>query len=269
MKTAFVVFALFVLAVLSSGCLGKDDSLSTGAGIITGASAGAEKIQETKKTQEEVKFSCEDGNICTSDVFNALTKQCEHSIVENCCGNSKCEINERCNEETHRTICPKDCPISCGGFLITNEKETAAIQGEFTYSCTNDNCLKRDEKDFTINEKTTDVGLKTYVINVGELAKDDITSTFFCEELDNQYATSATHDNDQINGILIRDYFNTNENSVSSLNSILYKNNFAKYVLNFDTTKIAKNTNMRCVITLQSDSLRDMQDVLIDFHMPA
>jgi len=270
MKIALAVIILFTLVVFTSGCFEKESSLSTGAGIITGATAiegSEEQPAEQSETTEQTE-SCEDGDACTKDSFNTLAKACQHIPIEHCCGDDICEASERCNEETHRTMCPDDCPVSCKGYLIVAEKGTDITEGDFTYSCFGDKCVKLDERDFTVTDKTSSSGIKTFVVNIGEQAINYVASTFNCAELDAEYPQKATKDDEEINGILISDYFDSNDESVSTINGAIHDDNFATYYMNFDTTEIVKNTKMRCVITLQSMGFRNMQDVLIDFYKP-
>ncbi len=269
MKIALVIFFLFALTVFTSGCFEKESSLSTGAGIMTGATSieETETPVEQSETTEQTE-SCEDGDACTKDLFNTLAKVCQHVPIAHCCGDGICEASERCNDETHRTVCPDDCSILCKGYLIVAETEVAAVEGDFTYSCFGSKCVKLDEKDFTITDKTSNSGIKTFVVNIGEQVASHVTSTFYCAELDAEFPQKATKDSNKINGVSISDYFDSGDESASTVNGIIHDSNFATYHMNFDTTGIVKNTRMRCVITLQSVVLRNMQEVFIDFYKP-
>src|SRR3989344_4371599 len=113
----------------------------------------------------EVKESCDDNNDCTSDSFNALTKQCEHEITLNCCGNKRCGETERCDEETHTTVCRDDCGLNCEGYLEIH-KEGKQPSG-FDFECGDANCEETGPNSFTIRGTTS---IKTTVENIGEFS---------------------------------------------------------------------------------------------------
>ena len=53
---------------------------------------------------------CDDKNECTLDAKNS-NGECINAIMQNCCGNNICEINERCNQLTRISSCSNDCEL--------------------------------------------------------------------------------------------------------------------------------------------------------------
>ena len=253
-RAVFAVILIFIAVFLISGCAQKDETTPPAS------------IEQPK--QEEVKVSCDDDNACTRDVYNAITKACEHTMMDTCCGNDKCEPDERCNEETHRTICVEDCALQCPGFLIIHKSELGTTTDDFSYTCFGSGCTQTDEDDFVITGKSDSTGIKTVLTNIGELYYPLITSNFYCQEL-TEWAQQATTDNAEMRGIKVKDYFGDNKQSAANLKSVVNGNNSITYYLNFDTTNIQSSTKVRCVITIQSTDFKNQQDVLIDFVKPA
>lgn len=260
-RAACFIFFIFVAIFLVSGCAGKEKAAETGTSLPS---------TTEPKTQETVKTTCDDDNACTTDVFNALTKTCEYKIIENCCGNKRCEETERCDAVMHRTNCIPDCTLLCPAFLIIHTTETGITSDDFSYSNYGDGLEQLDENDFATTGKNSKMGIKTVLTNLGERSTKLITSTFYCQELEviENVRQQANFDGETIRGIKFTDYFGNNLQDLE-LNSAAAGNNSVTYYLNFDTTGILNSTKVRCVITIQSEDFRNQQDVLIDFFKPA
>jgi len=255
------IFLVFVAVFLVSGCASKSKTTETGSTLPSTV---------TEKETTEVKSDCSDDNACTTDTFNTLTKTCEHKLIENCCGNGRCEESERCNEVTHRTNCIPDCKLLCEAYLIIHKTEAGITSDDFSYSSYGTKIEQIDEKDFATSDKESSMGVKTVLTNLGERSTKPITSTFYCQELNaiDNSRQQVNFDGETIRGIKFTDYFGNNLQTVE-LNSAAAGNNSITYYLNFDTTNITNSTNVRCVITIQSEDFRNQQDVLIDFFKPA
>ncbi|MFH0869108.1 MAG: hypothetical protein V1839_02695 [archaeon] len=220
----------------------------------------------------ETPIQCDDSNDCTTDSYNSDTKKCEYIVSkENCCGNGKCETSERCGETAHKTACPKDCPLECPALLIVHKTESGTTPDDYSYSCFGSICEELRANDFAFTGQNSTAGIKTFVANMGEIASRQITSNFYCEELEappNGWRQQATRYGESIRGIRITDYFDRDKGTIESLSGPQDGNSSTVYRLNFDTTNIELSTKIRCVIIMQSDNFRNQQSVLADFYKP-
>ncbi len=66
--------------------------------------------KDITNTPVVVNNPCEDNNACTIDTKTA-DGECNYAIIDNCCGNKVCELNEGCNTLSKTTGCAKDCEM--------------------------------------------------------------------------------------------------------------------------------------------------------------
>ncbi len=143
--------------------------------------------------------SCDDADPCTEDVFNTGREICEHSRMEICCGDGFCDFSERCDEETHNTVCPSDCPRTCPGVLTLSE-----------FSC-NGSCTF-DGSNFIITGSSV---LNIQLENIGELPLGSLSTSFACRNVGtNTIYYDERNEEDVYNGVFIKDYFDGNKNKV-------------------------------------------------------
>src|SRR3989344_3596628 len=138
------IIAIFALVVLLSGCLhNKDKETQQTTDLVSEAKLTAPTSAEPKTVEAQE----------TAPKISAA--------VVGSCGNNICEENERCNFETHQTVCKEDCSLLCPGFLVAHKTEEGRTEEDFTYSCFGEGCEKIDEKDFNIIAGQESVGVKT------------------------------------------------------------------------------------------------------------
>ena len=176
-KALFLTIFLLSLIAVIYGCTNEPKQVSV-----------QENITEVK-----VIASCDDSNPCTEDIFNDLTKQCDHKKLDHCCGDKTCDSDERCNQETHKTICPQDCPQNCPGVLTIEE---VGCEG---------NCIK-GESSFLIDG---DSKIKFQVKNIGELSVNEVKGSFKCTK-PNENTFVGTNFMSSQSGVTFTNYFNKN-----------------------------------------------------------
>ncbi len=252
-KLSILLVVLLTLVILFSGCIGGNGDEDKGISSDK-TTAGAEKTV--------VKASCDDGNACTTDVFNELTGDCEHKMANNCCGNDKCEAGERCDYATYKTVCAEDCALTCPAHLIAN-KPGDETQTENTYVCGSSvTCELTGENSFKISGvgKTT---ITTTVTNMGERASDVIDSKFYCDYGFGQ----AKFDSEKVNGIEFWDYFETKEqDKFETLNALQSGSNSVGYILDIDmANKINTRADVTCRIVLDSADFSNTQTLKLKF----
>ncbi len=250
MKLQYVLIATLLIAIiLFSGCTRSSEKEEVQKEAAS--SAPAEK--------DVVKTSCDDDNSCTTDIYNELTNQCEHEVKETCCGNDKCEPDERCNEATHKTNCVADCGRTCPAFLIVSPEEGADESEISALICAGEDCEKIDANSFRI---TGSSAISTKIFNLGEDASSTITSNFYCSG----DGVSATRDEQGVRGVIFKDYFDNNLESLSSLSGAHTEFNSGAYYMNFNTTDIEKDFDATCKIYIQATDFKNTQSVKLSFR---
>ncbi|MBS3168231.1 hypothetical protein J4216_03845 [Candidatus Woesearchaeota archaeon] len=121
MKKNFIYFGMqfsiiFLLSLILFSCVEKSEILPKQE--IVPSSPILKEINNTQQIENdtvliEKPISCDDGNSCTKDIFDYLTKTCKSEVIIPCCGNNKCEVNEGCNFNTMVTSCVSDCGRKC------------------------------------------------------------------------------------------------------------------------------------------------------------
>jgi len=193
--------------------------------------------KDCKKDEEEVKVlkgKCDDGNECTKDIFNEVSKICSYEKIEGCCGNDICESGERCNEETHTTVCIEDCKAQCEPFVIIYDKKDNRINQKESFTCGDENCIEVSSNEFKI---TGNSSITTTLENTGEKSTDIVTSNFKCvgEEF------KALKNFENILGVTFSSYFNDKLGSLNGINSKISGNNYATYKLQIDPSKLKRD----------------------------
>ena len=197
--------------------------------------------KEDKCKTTAIIATCDDSNKCTDDIFNELTKQCEHKIILNCCGNAKCEEGERCNMQTYETACPSDCNLECPGHVIISE-----------FSCVaKDNCRQIGKNSFVMNG---DSKIKAVLTNEGERISGNINSEFKC---DAGSLGMIKGDNANIKGITFMDYFDNNEQTASINSRVSKIGNTVGYYIEFKAAN-SEAVDLKCKATLQDDNIVDL-----------
>ncbi len=163
--------------------------------IISGATAEGSKSEEVLDVN-----SCDDGDVCTEDTLDAETGKCTYERSESCCGDGFCDFSERCNEESHKTVCPSDCPRTCPGVLTVSE-----------FTCEGE-CDTLEDETFSITGNSL---LQTRPENIGELPLSSISSSFSCRSAESgSIYYNEKSEKDVYNGVSIKDYFEGNKESV-------------------------------------------------------
>lgn len=184
--------------------------------------------------------SCDDGDVCTEDVFNNLTQQCDHVEMEFCCGDGVCSGGERCDAETHRTVCPDDCPMECPAVMVLGE-----------WDCSG-KCLEGPGYYLIDGDAILNVTLE----NIGELNFVDVASGFRC----NKESTGNLYVSDMNiapkNGVLFRHYFDNGEEKVY-LSGAPYDRNKVNFILDLEGVP-EEEMDLNCFVTFRtiSESLR-------------
>lgn len=205
---------------------------------------------------KNVTKNCDDSNECTIDSFNPSTNSCVYETKANCCGNGKCELDESsCDFSTYQTKCAKDCSLSCPAKLIVHQNKDVKTQDQFSFSCADLNCEKTSNNQFRVTKYSA---VQTFITNIGERSTDIITSSFTCEK---DSIKIAQNDNDNYKGIIIKDFFNENEDKVDSISSRINQKNQATYKLSFNITQQISPTELKCTTVLTSSS--DLQNIQV------
>ncbi len=217
------------------------------------------KTETPNNDQTQIKTDCSDSNDCTIDSFNELTKECEHKVNPTCCGNNLCEPSEReCDFSTYQTKCLKDCNVVCPAKVVMNNDGSNNNQ-ELSFKCSDLSCTYLGDNKFEITGLSY---IQTTLVNIGEKSTSSITSSFECKKAS---LLVANADGDSFKGIIFKDYFNSNEEKLDSLNSRIPGNNKATYFLQIDATKRELPTNLTCTMALNSQTdFKNIQVVTIN-----
>jgi|GEM_PF-5232986 len=187
-------------------------------------------------------------------------EQPEFSPPVGACGNSVCDVGERCNEETSRTACTDDCGFSCPAKLLISSQPNPTETQLSTYYCGSGACRQTDDNDFII---TGDATIRTRVTNIGERGSDRVSSDFACDLISNMTSLKANNDGEDVIGVVIRDYFTDNQETVSSIKSRQAGNNFAEYMLEMNFTETAQTGQLACLISIRSTGLLNQQTLVV------
>jgi len=147
------------------------------------------------------------------------------------CGDGICDADERCDETSHRTVCPEDCGITCGSYVKLSEP-----------SCEGSCSVSGNEITVTGDSK-----IKITLENLGERATSQIKGHFKCE-----YASDGSlyvrDGSGEKNGYTWEDYFEgvTGNKDEVSINSAITGNNEAVYIFSLKgNTKVNRDLNCR------------------------
>ena len=216
--------------------------------------------------KQDLSQQCDDLNECTSDFYDENTKSCAHTALQNCCGNGKCEGEERnCDLSTYTTKCAVDCKFNCPASLVLQRalKDNNDPDG-FPYSCS-ENCEEVNINNFKLTNKIGSI--KTVIKNIGEITSGTVTSSFYCYREGNP-SNKVVKDNDSLNGVLIRDYFDDNKDVVNIKGRVV-GNNTATYYLKFDFSEIQQDgITFTCSVSLDDsiDQFKNSQEIFITFY---
>lgn len=202
-------------------------------------SCACDDCKGEEKCKVTVVATCDDGNECTEDIFNELTKQCEHKKIDVCCGNGKCEEGERCNLETAETSCPDDCELSCPA-KVTMSK----------FTCDSGGCRETGENEFEITSNAT---IKVTLTNVGERATGKVNSIFVCP---GENPSLVSGDYKEIKGVRFSDYFNDGIQSETISSRISKTGSSVDYKIKFEFKDVKAPFNLVC-----SSAIRDEVNV--------
>ena len=245
---------IFLLIFLASGCIEKQEQEAEQVEQV----AVNNQTTPTQEIEVKTKTDCDDKNPCTEDIFNELTGECEHNLIENCCGNGICEVGERCNEETHLTNCVEDCSRTCPAFLIVHKGLEGNESEIFAMTCDTVNCKQTDENRYEI---TDNARLKLTITNLGEITSSKVYSDFMCWSGD----LEATDDGEEIHGVIFEDYFNNFQDELRGINPIQTGDNSANYYLSFNVTNIEQSFTANCKVFIKSTDFRNEQKFTISF----
>jgi len=174
------------------------------------------------------------------------------------CGDGVCSADERCDEDSHLTVCVEDCGRTCPAYLIMHKTAEGTDNDYFAMSCGGDFCEQTDVNKFRVNGNTR---VKTIITNIGEESSSPVRSSFLCWSGE----SSVFSDKDKINGVVFEDYFNDGENEVKFINPIQSVNNSAVYYLAFDTSNMTEGFIATCKITIHSVDFEKRQTFEISF----
>ena len=254
MNKSLLLSLILVAVVVISGCayFGSDDT----------ATLPQDKDKKEEKT--EIKTTCGDDNLCTKDIFNELTGSCEYETIANCCGNDKCEDEERCEPGLIQTACIDDCGRLCPAYLIAHITEDAEATEENTFVCgVEEGCTKVEDNKFKITKSGARVTTK--ISNIGETSSDTITSILLCKT-----DITSVRDGEEIEGVTFKDYFTDDDtkNTFSNVNPLQSANdNFVFYNLKF-TADTIPNVDIICDVVITSDEFENKQSIELMFVSP-
>ena len=226
----YLLFSLLIvgLVLILYGCGSDDDSNGS-------LDQQLQDIENQSNQIIQVINSCDDSNLCTEDIFNGLTKECEHRRLDHCCGDTVCDSDERCDAGTHKTICSQDCPRQCPAFVEIDDWE-----------CEN-NCLVAPDHFLVDGDAKFNLNLQ----NIGELALNDVTSSFRCFRKSGlEFFTDRNMQ--PKSGVLFRDHFNAGQEKVY-LSGEYYGNNKASYTFEVVGTP-TENLVLDCQTTFKTQS---------------
>lgn len=265
-----LLILVLVAIVLISGCNNKEASVSSksiscGDGICSDAEScncvdcqNEERCKGKEIEKPKAPLLCNDNNICTEDSYNIRTGKCEFKEIVPCCGDNTCEESEMCNEATRTTGCVEDCGIMCGPFLITSDSKDG-VNKERAFNCADENCIETSENLFLI---TNNSKLNLYLINIGEISTDIVTTKFNCQS--NYYRASS--DGEKINGIIFRDYFgDRTQQDVRGVSGKLKDDNYAIYTLEL-SYELTQPFEAECYVSFTYNSIIITQRAEISFQ---
>ncbi len=248
-----VLFYLFLcLAIFFTACASPSEEISISDADVGNATENVSDDSLKENADDEEAFeipSCDDNNDCTDDVFNEATGKCEYKRLETCCGDGFCDFSERCNDETHMTVCPLDCPRTCAGVLTLSE-----------FSCEGRCTLNEDN--FIVTGSSI---LKSQMENIGELPLSSLSSSFTCRRIDsNVIYYDEKNEKDVYNNISMKDYFEGDENKVV-LKGNYFPNNTALYYLEINGVP-EKTRLFICTIRFTGGATYYSTEIKLDFE---
>ena len=268
MKKGYLLFLFLTVAILVvvSACNPQKKVSFCGNGICEDTeNCQCSDCASKPECKTDLSKQCDDLNECTTDSYNEATQSCAHEFATNCCGNGKCELEERnCDEVTHTTNCPKDCKFNCPASLIIKKSIEGETSDNFPYAC-EVNCDEVNVNNFKLSNKTGSI--KTIIKNIGEITSGTITSSFYCYREGNP-SNKLERDCDTTNGISVRDYFNNNLDTVNIKGKVA-GNNTAIYYLKFDFSEIQQDgVTIICTVSLDDslDKFKSSQQLSITFN---
>jgi len=225
-KEVIIIFSILFLILFINGC---------SKGQIQETVEQSEEAIEPEQMIEEVKEE-------VSEKPEVAEVQ-EEAKVPDTCGNNKCEPEERCDEQTHTTICRVDCNLQCEAFLTFHEE--GKNQEENNLKCFEAlNCEERGDNKFKIKGDTK---LIMVVENFGEKISSPISSDFHCNK---GSSSIATNDNDESSGIKFSDSFEGKESI--SLSGKYKEDNKIDYEFKMEYINLTKTFDADCSISISS-----------------
>ncbi len=231
-------FLLFLLALAVYGCSKE-------------VQPPAQVPVQENITQVQVIASCDDANACTEDIFNNLTQQCEHRRLDHCCGDSVCDIDERCDEASHQTKCAQDCPRECPAYV------------EFTeWQCTG-SCFNAGP--YYVIE--ADAKFTTDLTNIGEKSLNDIKSQFNCIRVGGSTTFYSDRSTQPKAGVIFKDHFNSADESIY-LSGEIYGRNKASYTFEVEGEP-TEDVQLTCSLTMTGLEFYHSSDININLRNAA
>ncbi|MBI2041046.1 MAG: hypothetical protein HYT16_03000 [DPANN group archaeon] len=204
-----------------------------------------------------VGLECQDSNPCTVDTYDRNRGQCTHSSVANCCGNSVCEQNERCNTETLETACQQDCSLSCPAFLTVSKFAAQKEPDKYSYNCVSGSCDAQGLNEFRIKG---DAVVHTYINNWGELATENpVSAQTFCAYNGEQVKLDGT-----LFGVKLTDHFGGGKDTSGQISARTAKGqNYAEYSIEVSPpSDLGNGVRIQCTVLLQSTEISNSQNLL-------
>jgi len=276
---AVLTVLLGIILVFSSGC-SQGDKLTGDSVVNTSNVSNVTIIQQTDLPEEfcgdgkcgaEEKCNCadcvgdkrcsnfasvcDDGNNCTTDIFDTESEKCEHVSKETCCGDGRCEETERCDNKTLKTICPEDCGYECPYKLVMHE-EGNINQTQFTVSCLGD-CVEVTENHF---QAAGNVQVFTTIENVGEDASGRVESNSFCSS-----DGKSKKDDGMLNGVNVRFYFNDHLEYLRYIDGTVKEQNYATYWIDFKPIEVEDIRVLTCNVDINSFGFNQTEKFEIRF----
>jgi len=247
----FLFYLFLCLVIFFAGCGDvTEETNRTDINTENVSDYAAGNIKEEDLTKEiPDDLSCDDNNDCTDDVLNEGTGKCVHKRLETCCGDGFCDFLERCNDKTHTTVCPSDCPRTCAGVLTLSE-----------FSCEGSCTLNGDN--FVVTGSSI---LKVQMENIGELPLSSLSSSFTCRQTDSNVVHYDEKNEKEIyNNITIKDYFEGDKNKVV-LKGNYFPNNTASYYL--EISGIPEKTRLfLCIIRFTGGAVYKSAEIKLNFE---
>lgn len=159
---------------------------------------------------------CEKSNVTGDTTASTKPSTVNQDIVpkRTGCGDNICAEDEKCDEITHRTVCPDDCGIQCGAYVTISGPTcdgSCSVSG-ITVTVTGSSRIM-----FSLE-------------NSGERAAESVSSSFKCDYPDGSGLYFKTDLGDK-NGYKWHDYFG-NGDEQGIVNSVITGNNKLIYTLN-------------------------------------